>query len=399
MTTVNEQIQDRLIKRQAELEWLANHTSDHVVALLRKTEPRIISRIAAFMRKNRNPKQYEWKRLEALRAVIRTIRKEGWQSVGKELDELAMQLAIEEAKSWQRELQEITPTQINVVAPTASTLREIVKSKPIHGRLMADWVSKMFDDDMVRISTKVQAGMLAGETLDNMMRTLFGTEKLQYKDGATTLTQAQLKTTVRTMIHHVASDARAEFVRSNAAELGGKERFVATLDSRTTPLCGSLDGKLFPVGEGPQPPLHYNCRSARVFFIDAESQLQRPFKSVVEKDLVEEYAKQNNLGLISKRNVLPYGHKTKFDKFAQKKKMEMIGTLPGDTKFADWFANQSKSFQVQALGETRAKLYRLGGLKLEKFQDISGRKLTLTELYAQNKSAFTKAGVTPKGNQ
>lgn len=396
MTTANEKLQSSMIKHQAELEWLANHTSDRMVELLRRTEPRIIERIAAFIRRNRNHKQYEWKRLEALRAVIRTIRKEGWTAVGKELNELAMQLAIEEARHWPNELREIMPTQIDVVAPTAATMREIVKSKPIHGRVMSELVSKMFEDDMVRISTKVQAGMLAGETLDNMMRTLFGSERLEYRDGATTLTQSQLKTVARTVIHHVASDARAEFVKANAAELGGKERFVATLDSRTTPLCGSLDGKLFNVGEGPQPPLHYNCRSARVFFVDSESQLHRPFVSAVEKDIVREYTKSAGLKNVSSRNALPYGHKTKFDKFAMKRKRELIGTIPGDTKFADWFANQSKSFQVKALGETRAELYRLGGLKLDKFQDISGRKLTLTELYAQNKSAFTKAGVKPQ---
>lgn len=393
MTTANEKLQSSLIKHQAELEWLANHTSDRVVALLRKTEPRIIERIAAFIRRSRNPKQYEWKRLEALRAVIRTIRKEGWAAVGKELNELAMQLAIEEAKYWPAELREIMPTQIDVVAPTAATMREIVKSKPIHGRVMSEWVSKMFEDDMVRISTKVQAGMLAGETLDNMMRTLFGSERLEYRDGATTLTHSQLKTVVRTMIHHVASDARTEFVKANAAELGGKERFVATLDSRTTPLCGSLDGKLFPVGEGPQPPLHYNCRSARVFYIDAEAQLMRPYKASVESELVVEYSKQAGIPRTTKRSKLPFGHKTKFDKFAQKKKVEYIGQIPAATKFSDWFAKQSIAFQKASLGEKRFQLYRYGGLSLDKFQDISGRKLTLQEIYDKHPKAAKQSGV------
>jgi hypothetical protein len=36
-------------------------------------------------------------------------------------------------------------------------------------------------------------------------------------------------------------------------------RFLATLDSKTTVQCAANDGKTFPVGEGPMPPLHANC--------------------------------------------------------------------------------------------------------------------------------------------
>ena len=394
--TVNDLIQARIIQKQAGLEWVTNDVAEKLVEILRKTEPRIIAKISDFMRRNRQPQQYDWKRLEALRTIIHKLRSEGWQQVGKELDQLAMQLAIAEAKQWPKDLQDMAPTQLNVVAPTTATLREIARSKPIHGRLMKDWVAKMRDEDMVRIMTKVQTGMLAGETLDSMMRTLFGTERLQYKDGSATLTNNQLKTVVRTMTHHIASDVRAEFVRVNAKEIGAKERFVATLDSRTTPLCGSLDGKLFPVGEGPQPPLHYNCRSARVFYIDAESQLMRPYKASVESDLVVEYSKQAGIPRTTKRSKLPFGHKTKFDKFAQKKKVEYIGQTPAATKFSDWFARQSVAFQKASLGEKRFQLYRYGGLSLDKFQDISGRKLTLEELYAKHPKAVKQSGVIPK---
>lgn len=36
--------------------------------------------------------------------------------------------------------------------------------------------------------------------------------------------------------------------------------FIATKDERTCPECGPLDGNQYPLGEGPQPPLHPNCR-------------------------------------------------------------------------------------------------------------------------------------------
>lgn len=37
-------------------------------------------------------------------------------------------------------------------------------------------------------------------------------------------------------------------------------RYLAILDSRTRPLHRELNGKIFPVGEGPIPPIDFNCR-------------------------------------------------------------------------------------------------------------------------------------------
>jgi len=38
-------------------------------------------------------------------------------------------------------------------------------------------------------------------------------------------------------------------------------RFVAQIDRKTTPLCASLDGEIFPIKSAPLPPLHFKCRS------------------------------------------------------------------------------------------------------------------------------------------
>ena len=45
---------------------------------------------------------------------------------------------------------------------------------------------------------------------------------------------------------------------------------VATLDSRTSSVCRSLDGRVFPVDSGPRPPFHINCRTSFVLVLKAE---------------------------------------------------------------------------------------------------------------------------------
>lgn len=41
-------------------------------------------------------------------------------------------------------------------------------------------------------------------------------------------------------------------------------RWVTANDERTCPECAPLDGTLWREGEGPEPPLHGNCRCVRV---------------------------------------------------------------------------------------------------------------------------------------
>lgn len=66
----------------------------------------------------------------------------------------------------------------------------------------------------------------------------------------------------------------SSFVRNQATqdtykEAGAKRyRFVATLDERTCPICGALDGQTFDVADeqpgGNYPPIHPNCRCTTV---------------------------------------------------------------------------------------------------------------------------------------
>jgi SPP1 gp7 family putative phage head morphogenesis protein len=80
----------------------------------------------------------------------------------------------------------------------------------------------------------------------------------------------QLRDEATTPVRYVRNEARtgAQSV-ANAVnydrlwEAPGLERvmFVATLDSRTTELCRSLNGRVYRLEDAPRPPLHRNCRS------------------------------------------------------------------------------------------------------------------------------------------
>lgn len=117
------------------------------------------------------------------------------------------------------------------------------------------------------------------------------------------------------------------------------------LIAHNTAICRSLDGKVFAVGKGPRPPAHWNCRSTT---------------SPVLKSLKE-------LGISTKD--VPEGTRA-----------SMNGQVPKSVTYYQWLKSQPYETQVEALGRTRANLFRSGAIRGDQFEDDRGRPLTIEEL-------------------
>ena len=90
-----------------------------------------------------------------------------------------------------------------------------------------------------------------------------------------TLANNQVMTIVRTSVNQVQNAASQATYAANQ-DVTQKYEYVATLDARTSTICGSLDGQRFNYNEGPLPPQHFNCRSTTVPIID-DDDLRRKF--------------------------------------------------------------------------------------------------------------------------
>jgi len=91
----------------------------------------------------------------------------------------------------------------------------------------------------------------------------------QIRNTLTKETDAWLNTAVRTKTTAVFNDARRSFFENDAiaSQIVEAYEFSAILDSRTSEVCRSLDGKIFEVGADAAiitPPVHFNCRSILV---------------------------------------------------------------------------------------------------------------------------------------
>lgn len=395
--TANEQIADALIRHQTYLLRYSGYVRNRINDLLSTTEQDLVDKIVARLANARGGLTHpvEVRRMQALQEQVGTIRQDAWDKASSFLEDEMPKLALSETVSIGEIVTLSLPVIIDVVQPSARLLKTIALARPFQGRILGDWAKDLAADDIRRIHSAIQVGMVQGEDMNTIARRVVGTQALSYDDGVVSMTRAQVQSVTRTAVMSIANSSRQAWLSDNS-DIITQERFVATLDSRTSAVCRANDGKLFELGKGPVPPLHFNCRSLRIAAIDGTLAGDRPAKPYTQSQLVDQYVNENGLDdSISSRDNLPFGTKTDFDKWSRKRIRELVGPVPAETTYQQWLQSQSVGFQDDVLGSTKAKLFRDGGLKLDRFVNRQGDELTLSELATKERDAFVAAGLNP----
>jgi SPP1 gp7 family putative phage head morphogenesis protein len=392
---INEAFFDAIIRHQIGLLLLSARTRRKVWAILDATEADIADQIR---RKLKNvsglDRPASLRRLQALEKSIKAIRSQAWKDSVEVWREEFFAIAKAEPEFLARSLQTISPVLLETALPSAALLNSIVTSRPFRGRVLSEWSRTIAQADIRRITDQIRIGVTQGETSPDIARRVVGTVRQRGRNGVTQISRRQADSLTRTAIISITNQAKREFYKLNS-DIFDEELYVATLDSRTTPICRSLDGKLFPIGEGPIPPIHFNCRSVRVAVLDGQAIGRRPQKPFTKRQLLDEYNRANGTSAAT-RAALPRGHKTQFDAFARGRVRDLTGTIDAKVSYQQWLTRQPANFQDQVLGVTRARLFRKGNLPLDKFVTRAGDEINLTDLAKLEKEAFIRAGLNPQ---
>jgi len=392
--TSNEQFLDALIRHQIYLIRVAGSLRNKINGILAATEDDLRDAIERRLQNNKGFDTYSGQRLKVLERLIHNIRQPAWDKVDEaffaEVDELARY----EPEFTSAAVKAVAPVVLDTIMPSVPRLKAIARATPMEGRVLKEWASRQRATDLSRIMSAVQVGMVQGEDSRAIANRVVGTRQMHKIDGVTEITRRDADSLTRTMTNHVSNVSRQEFLRLND-DLFEWEVLHATLDSRTTPQCRALDGKRFRVGKGPMPPLHFRCRDVRVAALDGEVLGDRPMKPVTEQMLVREYARSNGLEGIEWRKDLPRGSMGRFDQYARGRVRELVGRVPASTTYQQFLERASSEFQDDVLGQTRALLFRKGGVTLDRFVDAQGTQINLGNLARIERGAFIKAGLDP----
>jgi len=264
----------------------------------------------------------------------------------------------------------IDPTQLNVVA-LSDDLFAAVQGSPQtfsltaaqgstvtlpNGKIVIKAFRGIAVDQAERFSQAIRQGLLSGVTTKDIARRLIG--RLQFGQEAKTVKQLiaaggqataladnQLITVVRTSINQVTNEAAMQVYEANQ-DITNRYRYVATLDTRTSAICRSLDGREFEYGKGPRPPQHFNCRSTIVPIIDL--------------------------------SILPPS--------TTATRASAAGQVPINQTYGQWLANQPRSVQAEALGTGKVAYFNRLANKygptdaVAKLVRDDGSELTLEQL-------------------
>lgn len=392
--TFNEELLDAIIRHQVALLQFAGGLRNRIWRLLDATENDLRRQVLRYEGAGLDTPG-GLRQLEFMLAALRKTRLRGWKDARATWFEEARALAREEPGYLDRVFASIFPVELGTQLPNAAVLRDIVTSSPFMGKTLRQWADKVQADDLARIESAVKIGLVQGEALPQLARRLVGTKALKGRDGVTQATRRELAMLVRTINSGIANEARRAYLEANADLVSGVV-FIATLDSRTTPICRSLDGNVYQVDDAPVLPLHFGERSILGPAVDGEVIGERPRRDFTQRQLLREWADAQGYNRPPlTRAALPHGAKGAFDAWARGRMRELTGRTPARTTYGQWLKRQSAAFQDDILGPTRGALFRRGGLTLDKFVERDGSELTLAELARRHESAFLAANLDP----
>uniref|UniRef100_A0A6M3JAS8 Putative capsid morphogenesis protein n=1 Tax=viral metagenome TaxID=1070528 RepID=A0A6M3JAS8_9ZZZZ len=256
--------------------------------------------------------------------------------------------------------------------PSTATIRAAVTSRPFQGRILKDWFDRIGDQGIREaLMRETRIGLSLGETIDQIARRYRGTGAF---GGVVGRVRRDAVATARTAATHVAAKAREATYEENQ-DVVKAVQFVATLDERTTDICGSLDQEEFPVESGPRPPMHHQCRSTTIPVLRTLAELGLPTKG---RPPTEPTGTRPSKG----PNDAALGKKD--------------GQIPAGISYEKWLRAQPPAFQNEILGTGRAEVFRRGQLPLKRFLDHRYRPLSLRELQALEKRVAAGGGTVPR---
>jgi len=190
------------------------------------------------------------------------------------------------------------------------------------------------------LARTIRQGVFSGESTQQIASRMIGRLEFGQKGSVRQIAQAggemtklanhQIQTIVRTSVNQVQNQASQAVYAANS-KVAPKYEYVATLDSRTSPICKRLDGRKFEYNKGPTPPQHFNCRSTTVPVVDyAGLKKQKGFEDLTPP---------------------PKG------KVVTRPTGEGGGRVPQDTQYGDWLLGQDKKLKVKTLGNEQKVRY------------------------------------------
>ena len=309
------------------------------------------------------------KRLDALLEDIRALSRDLRRALESHVMEGLRDLTKAELEHAVRRLIEhgFMGVDIGILRPSDAILRELVTGAVLRGQTLRSWFKKLEADRLRMVESATRLAMVEGDNIDQLRDRL--TDTLD-------VSKRRAEALVRTSVNAVANRTRETLYQENADLLKGV-RWVATLDSRTSPICSARDGMMFDIGEGPRPPAHPNCRSTITPVVKSWDEMSG-------RNTLKRGRGGRDLDALFRKKLREKGLSAdEIKKAVRNGRSSIDGQVPGKITYAEWLRRQTRAVQNDLLGKQKARLFRDGKMSLDRFVDLrTGRPVTLGQLAA-----------------
>ena len=360
MADISETLKAMDVRNQVLLERLKQGEHEKFAPFLKKLERDVRHRLSDEGATINNKKRLNIL-LSDVKSIQRSIYDDYLKQLTLDLGEIGLNQAELEALSYEKvvvKFESTIPSETQIL--TALRVNPLQVEGYTGNPLLEPFINDWSKSRIQQVNTVIQQGFYQGQTNAQITSSLRGTKQNNFNDGEWAKVNRSNKTIVRTAVQHSSQQARNETMNKNSDLIKGYQ-WVSTLDSRTSAQCSALDGRVFKMGEGPQPPLHPNCRSTTT------PVLSESF------DFLRQGATRASKGASGGKKV------------------------SADETYYSWLKKQPKAFQDSAIGPAKAKLLRDGGLTADQFAKMSLNRnfeaLSLAEMKKKRPDVFEVAGV------
>jgi SPP1 gp7 family putative phage head morphogenesis protein len=321
--TVNARLVDEFLQHQHYIEFFKQGQLDDLMTFLYQLMEDLSGVLGRRLGDVRTEGTANTQRLQALLQDVQRLSDDVAGKLGTTVQQQLRDLALYEGGWTVKTVTDVLPVQLDLTTVAPVQLWAAVNERPFEGRKLTTWFSDYTASQRDRLTGSIRMSVVEGETVDQAIRRIRGTQRLNYSDGLIMgLQRRSAEALVRTAVNHVVMTARNATLETND-EVVKAVLWRSTLDNRTSEICIARDGKTYPITSGPRPPAHPNCRSCIVPVIKSWKELGINLQEAPEGT-----------------------------------RASMSGQVPASETYASWLNRQSAGFQDTVLGQTRADLFR-----------------------------------------
>lgn len=356
---LNDQLADKFIGHDVNLQRLQAEHRRILLKELKALESQIIAKL-----KNMAGESFTKARQTALLKQVQKTIQTGYRTIYQAHREAALAMATFDVQKIPTVVNGVVSVQMFTVGVPESVIASLLKDSVVLGApLRKIWEQEAGALNQAFIA-QMRQGILAGETTDQLIRRVRGTQAANFKDGIMNPRERAVEMRVRTSAQSILNDARWESYQANSDLIQGVQ-WQSVLDDRTSEICMALSGQTWdlsgnPLGDTDQPfpgppPAHPNCRSTLVPILKSW----------------EELTGIKGLDRAAKRELkdLP-----------ESKQASMDGQVAAKLTYEEWLGRKSQAFQEEVLGPGKYRLWKSGKISLKDLIDQRGNPLTLAQL-------------------